>query len=146
MKKIILVKSSLREARFNPRDVTLREIMSHQCNYSLIVVSVSGIPKPHHVLTPTSSYSSCDIQLRSPNIMTLSSIGNQQSLDKSDIPVHHVCIMNIVEMWVSLPSVLKITWIFFSLIFGGHQSFLWGHWYHFSWRLPWVSKPGLKIT
>ena len=66
----------------------------------LLSLIISGLPKAHHALTPMSSFSSCDIQLRSPNIMTLSQLGNQQSLDKSDIPLHHISIMNIIELWV----------------------------------------------
>ena len=36
VKKIILVKSSLCKVRFNPCEVTFSEVMSHQCNYSLV--------------------------------------------------------------------------------------------------------------
>ena len=35
VKKIILVKSSLCEVRFNPREVTLPEVMSRQCDYCI---------------------------------------------------------------------------------------------------------------
>ena len=39
MEKIILV-PRLHEMRFNPREVTSRVVMSHQCNYSHLDVSV----------------------------------------------------------------------------------------------------------
>ena len=42
MKRIILVKSSLCEVRFNPREITLFEVMSHQCDYSLFDVFSFG--------------------------------------------------------------------------------------------------------
>ena len=32
-KKMILVKSSLRKVRFNPREVTLHEVMSHHSDF-----------------------------------------------------------------------------------------------------------------
>ena len=38
VKKIILVKPSLREMRLNPREVILCEAMSHTCDYSLLDV------------------------------------------------------------------------------------------------------------
>ena len=36
VKKIILVKFSLRKARFNPREVIIQELLSNQCYYLLI--------------------------------------------------------------------------------------------------------------
>ena len=40
VKKTILVKSNLCEVRFNPREMILREVMSHQCDYSLLDISM----------------------------------------------------------------------------------------------------------
>ena len=36
MKEINLVKANLQEVRFNTCEVILREVMSHQCDYSLL--------------------------------------------------------------------------------------------------------------
>ena len=44
VKMIILVKTSLRKVRFNSCKATLREVMSHQCHYSLLNISVFDLP------------------------------------------------------------------------------------------------------
>ena len=45
MKKIILVKYSLHEMTFNPSQVTLREVMNHQCDYSLLDICFNNFKK-----------------------------------------------------------------------------------------------------
>ena len=42
--------------------------------------------------------------------------------------------------WVTGPPIQAFMCDFFSKVFGGQKSFLWGHWYPW-WRLLWVSKP-----
>ena len=54
VKKIILVKSSLPEIRFNPREVNSRKLMSHHCYYSLLhilVIAYTGMLLIYNTLT-----------------------------------------------------------------------------------------------
>ena len=51
VEKIILVKSSSWEVRFNAREVTLDEVMNHQCDYSFLEINILRCFKTTQKLT-----------------------------------------------------------------------------------------------